>query len=107
MKTRQLMATGIAPLLIRKMSKGIKPMSTLLDRINDPYCIKSPRSSLLDRQSETISCGRPKTTAECTVSADKSINNSKFTSREQVSAQEYSSFGERRLQDCLLEENEV
>ncbi|XP_012275324.1 putative leucine-rich repeat-containing protein DDB_G0290503 isoform X2 [Orussus abietinus] len=34
MKTRQPLVSGITPLLIRKVSKGMKPMSMLLDQMN-------------------------------------------------------------------------
>ncbi|XP_025602943.2 uncharacterized protein LOC105693205 [Athalia rosae] len=50
MKTRQPMTTGITPLLIRKMSKGIKPVSTLLDRAS--YSPKSPKCSILETQND-------------------------------------------------------
>ncbi|CAD1479002.1 unnamed protein product, partial [Heterotrigona itama] len=35
MKTRQISATGATPLLIRKISRGMKPASILIEQIND------------------------------------------------------------------------
>ncbi|XP_015603914.1 uncharacterized protein LOC107271884 [Cephus cinctus] len=46
MKTRP-MANGITPLLIRKVSKGMKPVSSLFDQINDQYR-KSPRDTTVN-----------------------------------------------------------
>ncbi|XP_071857875.1 uncharacterized protein isoform X1 [Bombus fervidus] len=35
MKTRQIAATGVTPLLIRKISRGMKPASVLIEQINN------------------------------------------------------------------------
>lgn len=44
MKTRQPTVNGITPLLIRKVSRGIKPVSTLMKQINN-QCNKLPHTN--------------------------------------------------------------
>ncbi|XP_076639319.1 uncharacterized protein LOC143351556 isoform X2 [Colletes latitarsis] len=49
MKTRQPTVNGMTPLLIRKVSRGIKPVSTLMERISSQY------NKLPDMNSQMIS----------------------------------------------------
>ncbi|EGI57954.1 hypothetical protein G5I_14142 [Acromyrmex echinatior] len=46
MKTRQPITSDVTPLLIRKVSKGMRPMSVLLGQMNDDYKESVPNESL-------------------------------------------------------------
>ncbi|XP_076229039.1 uncharacterized protein LOC116430798 [Nomia melanderi] len=47
MKTRQSTLNGITPLLIRKLSRGMKPVSPFTDQMNDQYTKLPPMNSRL------------------------------------------------------------
>lgn len=50
MKTRQTATTGITPLLIRKISRGMKPASILIEQINDQQSKLSHMNSQMNSQ---------------------------------------------------------
>lgn len=47
MKTRQSTVNGITPLLIRKLSRGMKPVSPFMEQMNDQYNKLPPMNSQL------------------------------------------------------------
>lgn len=105
------MGTGMTPLLIRKMSKGMRPVGALMDCINESSLSpKSPKSTILGRQSDYVPSARPQTTADCASTLiNESAKLSKYagSSTTQNSRFNQSSSDEMKQRDSLLEEDKV